>query len=49
MEIRYDFKDLTYETLNKKDFLDNVRREFKYENWDKAYQESIAAAGKIEN
>jgi hypothetical protein len=49
MEIRYDFKDITYETLNKKDFLDNVKREFKYEDWDKAYQESIAAAGKMKN
>jgi len=45
MELRYDFKDLTYETLNKKEFIDNVKTAFKYENWDKAYKESIAAAG----
>ncbi len=45
MELRYDFKDLTYETLNKKEFIENVKKAFKYENWDKAYQESIAASG----
>jgi hypothetical protein len=45
MELRYDFKDLTYETLNKKEFITNVKKAFKYENWDKAYEESIAAAG----
>ena len=45
MELRYDFKDLTYETLNKKEFIDNVKKAFIYEDWDKAYQESIAAAG----
>jgi hypothetical protein len=48
MELRYDFKDLTYETLNKKEFVDNIKKAFKYENWDKAYKESIAASG-IEN
>jgi RNA-binding protein YhbY len=45
MELRYDFKDLTYETLNKKEFIDNVKKAFIYEDWDKAYQESIAASG----
>jgi hypothetical protein len=45
MELRYDFKDLTYETLNKKEFITYVKKAFKYENWDKAYEESIAAAG----
>ncbi len=45
MELRYDFKDLTYETLNTKEFIDNVKKAFKYENWDKAYEESIAASG----
>jgi hypothetical protein len=45
MELRYDFKDLTYETLNKKEFIDNVKKAFKYENWDKAYKESITASG----
>lgn len=45
MELRYDFKDLTYETLNKKEFIDNVKKAFKYEDWDKAYEESITAAG----
>ena len=45
MDIRYDFKDLTYETLNKEEFIDNVKKAFKYEDWDKAYEESIAASG----
>lgn len=45
MEIRYEFKDMTFETLNNGVFLDNVKKAFKYENWKKAYQESIAAAG----
>jgi hypothetical protein len=44
MEIRYEFKDLTYETLNKKDFLDNVKKAFKYESWDKAHSEYLAAS-----
>jgi hypothetical protein len=44
MEIRYEFKDLTYETLNKKEFLDNVKKAFKYESWDKAHSEYLAAS-----
>jgi hypothetical protein len=44
MEIKYEFKDLTYETLNKKDFLDNVKKAFKYESWDKAPSEYLAAS-----
>ncbi len=44
MELRCEFKDLTYETLNKKEFVENVKNAFKYEDWDKAYEESIAAA-----
>lgn len=45
MELRYDFKDLTYETLNKEEFINNVKKAFKYEDWDKAYEECIAASG----
>ncbi|CAI4155834.1 hypothetical protein ALT1545_10291 [Alteromonas macleodii] len=44
MELRCEFKDLTYETLNKKEFIENVKNAFKYKDWDKAYEESIAAA-----
>jgi hypothetical protein len=44
MEIRYEFKDLTYETLNNKEFLDNVKKAFKYESWDKAHSEYLAAS-----
>jgi hypothetical protein len=44
MEIKYEFKDLTYETLNKKEFLDNVKKAFKYESWDKAHSEYLAAS-----
>ena len=42
LEVRY--KDVTFETLNKSDFLDAVKKAFPYENWDKAHEEFKAAA-----
>ena len=42
------YKDVTFENLNDKEFLNAVEHAFPDVNWEKAYNESIAAAGKIE-
>lgn len=41
LDVRY--KDVTYETLNQKDFLELVKEAFPRVNWDKAYKEFKAA------
>lgn len=42
MELRY--KDVTFETLNRDDFLESVKKAFPDVNWDKAHKEFTAAA-----
>lgn len=37
------FKDVTYETLNREDFLQSVKEAFPSVDWDKAYAEFRAA------
>jgi hypothetical protein len=41
LEVRY--KDVTFETLNRKDFLDAVKAAFPRIDWDKAYEDFRAA------
>ena len=40
------YKDVTYETLKEKDFLEAVRKAFPSGDWDKAYDEFNAAGEK---
>jgi len=42
------YKDVTFETLNRKDFLESVKDAFPNVDWDKAYSE-FKAAGQNEN
>ena len=37
------FKDVTFETLNREDFLQSVKEAFPSVDWDKAYEEFRAA------
>lgn len=43
MTLEDRFKDVTFETLNRPDFLDSVKNAFPRINWDKAYDEFKAA------
>ncbi len=44
LDVRY--KDVTFETLNREDFLDAVKEAFPHVDWDKAYNEFRAAGEK---
>ncbi|QBG37264.1 hypothetical protein [Litorilituus sediminis] len=44
MELSVIFKDITYENLNDKEFLDAVFNAFPDTNWEKAHQEYLAAS-----
>jgi len=43
MELKQIYKDVTFETLNKPDFLASLREAFPAIDWDKAYKEFQAA------
>ena len=43
MQLDVRYKDVTFETLNQKDFLDAIKRAFPHVDWDKAYNEFRAA------
>lgn len=43
MILDVSFKDVTFETLNRQDFLDSVKKAFPDVDWDKAYNEFRAA------
>ena len=43
MKLEERFKDVTYETLNRPDFLESVKYAFPNVDWDKAYSEFKAA------
>jgi hypothetical protein len=45
MEVSVIYKDVTFENLNDKEFIAALKVAFPDINWEKAYQESIAAAG----
>jgi hypothetical protein len=45
MKISVIYKDVTFENLNDDEFLTALEQAFPDVNWDKAYQESITAAG----
>lgn len=43
MELEQTYKDVTFETLNKPDFVQSLRKAFPAVNWNKAYDEFQAA------
>ena len=47
MQLIVRYKDVTYETLNREDFLQSVRKEYPYINWDRAHEEYLAAGEKM--
>ncbi len=47
MELEQTYKDVTFETLNKPDFMDRLREAFPAVDWDKAYNEFKAAGASI--
>lgn len=46
MTLDVHYKDVTFETLNRSDFLVSVKKAFPYTDWDKAYNEFRAAGEK---
>jgi hypothetical protein len=48
MQLDVRYKDVTFETLNREDFLDAIKEAFQRIDWDKAYKE-FRAAGEKEN
>jgi hypothetical protein len=44
MKLEERYKDVTFETLNRDDFLESVKTAFPSVDWDKAYDEYRAAA-----
>lgn len=47
MQLIVRYKDVTYETLNREDFLQSVQKEYPYINWDQAHEEYLAAGEKM--
>lgn len=43
IRLEVSYKDVTYETLNKEDFLDSIQKAYPELDWNKAYDEFIAA------
>jgi hypothetical protein len=43
MQLDVRYKDVTFETLNREDFLDAIKEVFPHVDWDKAYKEFRAA------
>lgn len=43
MELEQTYKDVTFETLNKPDFVQSLRKAFPAVDWNKAYDEFQAA------
>jgi hypothetical protein len=46
MELNWTYKDVTFETLNRKDFLPLIKEAFPDADWEKAYSEFRAAGEK---
>jgi hypothetical protein len=46
MQLDVRYKDVTFETLNREDFLDAIKEAFPHVDWDKAYNEFRAAGEK---
>jgi hypothetical protein len=46
MQLDVRYKDVTFETLNREDFLDAIKEAFPRIDWDKAYKEFRVAGEK---
>jgi hypothetical protein len=46
MQLDVRYKDVTFETLNRKDFIDAIKKAFPHVDWDKAHNEFRAAGEK---
>jgi hypothetical protein len=46
MELVQTYKDVTFETLNREDFLPLIQKAFPAVNWEKAYKDFRAAGEK---
>jgi hypothetical protein len=46
MQLDVRYKDVTFETLNREDFLNAITQAFSHIDWDKAYNEFRAASEK---
>lgn len=46
MSLEITYKEATFETLNRPDFLESVKKAYPNVNWDKAYSEFRAAGEK---
>lgn len=49
MKLDERYKDVTFETLNREDFLQSVKEAFPHVDWDKAYKEFRAAGEHVSN
>jgi hypothetical protein len=48
MQLDVRYKDVTFETLNREDFLAAIKKAFSHVDWDKAYSD-FQAAGEDQN
>ena len=46
MKLEVVYKDITFETLNDKDFISKIKKRFPYHDWDKLYDDYLAAKEK---
>jgi hypothetical protein len=49
MQLDVRYKDVTFETLNREDFLQSVKEAFPSVDWDKAYEEFRAAGEDVDD
>ena len=43
MQLDVNYKDVTFETLNCKEFIDAIKEAFPFIDWDQAYSDFLAA------
>ena len=48
MQLDVNYKDVTFETLNCKEFIDAIKEAFPHIDWDKAYSDYLAAGESID-
>ena len=46
MQLDVNYKDVTFETLNCKEFIDAIKKAFPHIDWDKAYSDFSRGRGK---
>ena len=48
MQLDVNYKDVTFETLNCKEFIDAIKEAFPHIDWDQAYSDYLAAGESID-